>query len=133
MAAITDEKEIRRLVDTWLAATKAGDTETVLELMTDDVTFLVPGQKPFGKDEFRKASESHAASSLQFEGESDIVELKVLGDWAYMITKLSVTARQEGKPPVVRSGHTLTLLRKEGGKWLLARDANLLSSADGQA
>ena len=25
-------------------------------------------------------------------------------------------------------GHTLTILKKEHGKWLLARDANLLSS-----
>jgi hypothetical protein len=26
-----------------------------------------------------------------------------------------------------RSGYTLTILRKEQGKWLLARDANLLT------
>jgi hypothetical protein len=28
---------------------------------------------------------------------------------------------------MVRRGHTLTILRNENGKWLLARDANLLA------
>jgi uncharacterized protein (TIGR02246 family) len=34
-----DEQEIRKLVETWMSATKAGDVETVLGLMTDDVSF----------------------------------------------------------------------------------------------
>jgi ketosteroid isomerase-like protein len=28
---------------------------------------------------------------------------------------------------MVRAGHTLTILRKEAGKWKIARDANLLA------
>jgi uncharacterized protein (TIGR02246 family) len=39
-----DEQEIRQLVATWMAATKAGDIDTVLRLMADDVVFLVAGQ-----------------------------------------------------------------------------------------
>ena len=39
-----DEQEIRQLDSTWMAASKAGDVETVLSLMSDDVVFLVPGQ-----------------------------------------------------------------------------------------
>jgi uncharacterized protein (TIGR02246 family) len=35
----TDEHEIRQLVATWIAATKAGDIETVLSLMAEDVVF----------------------------------------------------------------------------------------------
>jgi uncharacterized protein (TIGR02246 family) len=42
----SDEQEIRQLVATWMAATKAGDTETVLSLMAEDVVFLMPGQSP---------------------------------------------------------------------------------------
>ncbi len=41
-----DEQEIRQLVVTWMAATKAGDIDTVLSLMAEDVVFLVPGQAP---------------------------------------------------------------------------------------
>jgi len=41
-----DEQAIRRLVATWLAASKAGDTATVAGLMAEDVVFLTPGQPP---------------------------------------------------------------------------------------
>ena len=51
----TDEQQIRELVATWMSATKAGDVETVLSLMTDDVKFLVAGRPPFGKQEFAAA------------------------------------------------------------------------------
>ena len=47
-----DERAIRALVSTWMAASRAGDTETVLSLMADDVVFMVPGAEPFGKEAF---------------------------------------------------------------------------------
>jgi hypothetical protein len=34
-----------------------------------------------------------------------------------------------GASPMTRAGHTLTILHKQDGKWLLARDANLLAPA----
>jgi ketosteroid isomerase-like protein len=33
----------------------------------------------------------------------------------------------DGAAPVERAGHTLTVLRREQGRWRLARDANLLA------
>lgn len=42
----SDEREIRQLIATWMAATKAGDIETVLSLMAEDVVFLSAGQPP---------------------------------------------------------------------------------------
>ena len=49
----SDEQEIRHLVTTWMTATKAGDIETVLSLMAEDVVFLLPGQPPMtGKSAF---------------------------------------------------------------------------------
>src|ERR1044071_10338892 len=51
-----DEQEIRNLVATWMAATKSGDVKAVLELMSDDVVFLVAGQPPMmGKSAFAAA------------------------------------------------------------------------------
>ena len=41
-----DEREIRDLVASWMAATKAGDIDSVLSLMADDVVFLVAGHPP---------------------------------------------------------------------------------------
>ena len=121
------ELDIRGLIDKWLAASKAGDTETLLGLLADDVLFLTPGRDPFGKEDFAKMSEGQAAASLEIDGRSEITELQILGDWAFIVNKLSVSVNKPGETPVVRSGHTLTLFKKVGGRWLLARDANLLA------
>jgi ketosteroid isomerase-like protein len=48
---MNDEDQIRALVQTWQSATKAGDIDTVLGLMTEDVVFLVPGRDPMRKAE----------------------------------------------------------------------------------
>jgi ketosteroid isomerase-like protein len=53
----------------------------------------------------------------------------VFGDWAFMRTHLTVTTTQGDEPTATRSGHTLSILVKRDGKWLLARDANLLAPA----
>ena len=121
-----DERAIRDLVATWMAASKAGDQDTVLGLMTDDVVFMVPGREPFGKEAFAAASQG--MQGMRIEGTSDIVELQVLGDWAYLRNRLNVTITPPGGAPTTRSGYTLTILRKEAdGNWRLARDANLLA------
>ena len=124
-----DEAAIRELVATWLSASKAGDVEAVLSLMTDDVVFLQPGQPAMRKAEFAEKSRAQSGQGApKFDATSDIQEIKVIGDWAFMWTKLTVVATPPGgAPPVTRSGHTLTVLRKQGGKWLLARDANMLA------
>jgi len=121
-----DEQAIRELVTTWLQASKEGDLETVLGLMVDDVVFLVPGREPFGKKAFAAASQG--MRDVRIDGTSEIVELEILGDWAWMRNRLRMTVTPPSGAPMVRSGYTLTILRKNReGKWLLARDANLLT------
>ena len=122
-----DEKAIRALVDAWMESSKAGDLPAVLDLMTDDAIFMTPGEKPFGKEAFAAASESMKNVSL--EGRSEIQELKVFGDWAYLRNYIEMTATPlNGGAPARRSGYTLTILRKEAdGRWRLARDANLMA------
>ena len=123
-----DEKEIRNLVETWMSATKAGDTETVLSLMTDDVIFLRSGHAPMDKSEFALALQVQGSESPQFDGESDIKEIKVLGEWAFMWANLEVKVTFPGKVESVNvSGHTLSILKKQNGKWAIARDANMLA------
>jgi uncharacterized protein (TIGR02246 family) len=123
-----DEAEIRHLVATWMAASKAGDVDTVLSLMADDVVFLVPGQTVMRKADFAAAARAQSApNGPKFDGTSEIQELEVIGDWAFMWSKLSVVATVPGKAPAKRAGHTLSIFRRQNGKWLLARDANLLA------
>jgi uncharacterized protein (TIGR02246 family) len=121
-----DERAIRELVETWMAASRAGDLATVLSLMSDDVIFMVPGRPPFGKEAFRAASES--MKRVQLEGEARVEELQVVGDWAYLRNYIEITVTAPGGAPNRRSGYTLTILRKEAdGRWRLARDANLVA------
>lgn len=124
----TDEQEIRQLVSTWMEATKAGDVEQVLSLLADDVVFLVPGQPVMHKADFAAAAQAQAGpNGPQIDGSSEIQEIKILGDWAFMWARLTVVVTPpEGAPPITRAGHTLTILNKQNGKWVLARDANLL-------
>ena len=121
-----DERAIRDLVATWISASRAGDVAAVIDLMTDDAVFMVPGREPFGKDAF--AAAAHGMRSVQMDGTSDIRELQVLGDWAYLRNYLTVTVTPPGGAPMRRAGWTLTILRKGAdGRWRLARDANLLT------
>lgn len=124
-----DEQAIRDVVARWFAASQAGDTKAVLGLMTDDVVFMVAGREPFGKEEFAKSSAE--MKDVKIDGNADIREIEVLGDWAFIRSHLEVTMTPPGAPPSKRSGYTLTLLRREpDGRWRLARDANLLTRED---
>ena len=125
----SDEEQLRTLVATWMAATKAGDVDTILSLMSEDVVFLVPGRPPMHKHEFAAAARAQAGHAApKFDGSSDIQEIKVVGDWAFMWARLTVIATPpDASPPVERAGHTLTVFNKQHGRWLLARDANLLA------
>ena len=121
-----DEQAILALIETWMQATRAGDTGTVLSLMTEDAVFTVAGREPFGREAFRAAS--NAMAGMRIEGTSEVVELQVLGDWAFSRNRIDMTVTPPGGEPVRRAGYTLTLYRKEAdGRWRLARDANLLT------
>ena len=125
----SDEQQIRDLVATWMRATKAGDVATVLDLMTDDVKFLVAGRPPFGKQEFAAALQPPVPGTPMptIDGHSEIQEVHVEGNLAYLVSHLYVDVTPPGGPTTRRTGNTLTVLRKQGGRGQLARHANLLT------
>jgi uncharacterized protein (TIGR02246 family) len=94
--------------------------------MADDVIFMVPGREPFGKEAFRASSE--AMKNVRLKGTSDIREIKVLGDWAYIRNYIEITITPPDGTATQRRGYTLSILRKQSnGKWVLWRDANLVA------
>ncbi len=120
-----DERQIYELVEAWMAASKAGDVSAVLALMTDDVVFMTPGRPPFGKKEF--AANSEHMRDVKLDGRSDIHEIEVLGNRAYIRNYIQITLTKEGEPQKRMSGYAMGILRKEAdGQWRLARDANLV-------
>jgi uncharacterized protein (TIGR02246 family) len=128
---MTNEEGIQNLIHTWQEATKAENLSEVLALMTDDVTFLTPGQVPMNKASFA-AGFKLMLEQATIDSSSDIQELVIAGDFAYCWSYLSVvvTPKKSGAT-IRRSGYTLTIFRKDRGQWQLARDANMLTLEKG--
>src|ERR1041385_4642134 len=88
-ASQNEERAIRELVKTWLAASEKGDLTTMLNLLADDVIFMVPGKEPFGRETF--AQNFKQLKDTKIKTSSNIQEIKILGDWAWMRNFLRVT------------------------------------------
>ena len=120
-----DVRAIRNLIERWMKASKAGDTATVLNMMTDDVIFMTCGRDPFGKEEF--ASTASSMKDMRIDGSADVKEISVTGDWAWARTHLTVVVTAPDGKETRRSGYALSILTRDmDGRWLIARDANLL-------
>lgn len=120
-----DEQAIRKLIDDWMQASARGDLAKVLSLMSDDVVFMTARGEPFGKKEF--AAQSEGLKDVTIDGVAKPVEIKVLGDWAYLRNHLTIMMTPKGGQPVKHAGYTLTILnRQPDGRWVITRDANLL-------
>jgi uncharacterized protein (TIGR02246 family) len=127
----TDEQAIRDVVATWHRATAAGEVETVLKLMAEDVVFLVAGHPPMrGRSAFERGLGS-LLTQHRIESTGDVQEIEISGDLAYCWTVLTVRVTpMAGGNPTVRTGNALSILRKQSnGSWVVVRDANMLSVA----
>ena len=127
---MSDEQEIRDLIRTWLRLSAEGDINQILPLMAEDVVFLIAGQPPMRGREAFAASFAGWQGKFSLETDCEIQEIQVSGNLAYSWTRLSVTMTPvDGGPANRRSGHTLTVLRKNAeGAWQIFRDANLLAT-----
>ena len=127
-----DEQAIRNLIAEWHRATAAGDVDTILGLMSEDVVFLVSGKPPMkGRDAFEKGLRE-LLESHRIESNGEVQECEVSGDLAYCWTMLTVRIIPlSGGDSSERSGSALSIFRKQtNGSWRLVRDANLLPTAN---
>jgi len=126
-----DQQAIREVLALWHRATAAGDVNTVLNLMAEDVVFLVPGHPPMrGRGAFEQGLRALLAQH-QIESTGEIQEVEVSGDLAYAWSMLTVRiVPLAGGNATIRTRNALSILRKQGdGSWVVVRDANLLSAA----
>lgn len=126
--AISDEELIRAVINEWLNASRAGDLIALLNLMTEDVVFLTPGNKPMRRADFSNAFKT-MSGSIKIDGHPEVQEITVTGDvaicWNFLDIKITPTA---GGDPMHRAGHILTVFRRgEDRQWRIWRDANMLS------
>jgi uncharacterized protein (TIGR02246 family) len=128
--AVTDEEEIRHVIEQWHEATAKGKLDEILSLMADDVVFLTPGNPPMrGKEAFAAGFRS-VIEKGRIESRGEPEEISVAGDLAYSWTQLSVRMISDSGE-LLRTGPTLTIFRKDpDGRWVVYRDANMLTTAD---
>ena len=128
-----DENEIRGLVAKWHRATAAGDLETILGPMAAGVGLHHPGQTPQPGNAAFAVGTPAPHAKLRIESSGDVQEVRTSGDLAYCWTELRVSmVPRDGGPGSRRAGPALTLLRKaRDGKWVVSRDANMLSAEEG--
>ena len=116
---MNNEQQIRSVIERWRDASAASDLATVMTLMADDAVFLRPGHAPMTKDAFAK---NFGGLPGKIESKHEIKEIYVSGDLAYCWSHIALQINKEH-----RSGNILTVFRKQAGKWLLSRDANMLA------
>lgn len=76
-----DEQAIRELFATWQRAAAASDLPKLLNLMAENVIFLVPGQPPMrGRDTFAVGFQT-VLQSHRIESGYEIEEIQIAGDW----------------------------------------------------
>lgn len=122
-----DEQAIRTVIDQWLRASASGDVSIMLTLLADDMVFIVPGQPPFGKQEF-KAAWDGPMKGAKIAADAEVEELLISGDFGHTRTRLKVSITTPDGNTSSAKGYTMTLFRKQtDGRWVFARDANLLT------
>lgn len=125
-----DERAIRTLVTTWMEATRADDLDRILELIDEDVVFIGAGRPPMrGKAPFAELSRARHGKA-RVDGTVDIQEVRVFGEWAYVWNQLAVTVTPEGGggEPMHMAGPSISILRKKpDGRWVVVRDANMVT------
>jgi len=124
-----DEQAIRTLVATWMEATRTEDLDRILELIDDDVVFIGAGRPVMrGKAPFVELSRARQGKA-RVDGTVETQEVRVFGDWAYVWNQLSVTVTPEGGgEPMRMAGPAMSILRKKpDGRWVVFRDANMVT------
>ena len=125
-----DEQKIRDVIKTWGVASEAGDLDTLLTLMADDVIFLTAGNRSMSRVDFASGF-SNMNKSFRITVRSDVQEISVEGNLAVCWNRLSIEMLPLGQgKPAAYSGSVLTVLRRgDDGSWRIWRDANLLIAA----
>jgi len=125
-SAEDDERQIRKLIESWIAASNARNLPALMDMMTEDVVFMTPGRAPFGKAEF--AADSQRMKGVAIDARAEVQEIEVFGPRAYIRNHIQVELTSSGQAPRRMSGYAMSVLRKDAnGRWRIARDANLVA------
>ena len=127
-----DRQAILDFFTDWLEASKQNNVSTLREMLAEDVVFLRPNRPPMiGIDAFAAEFTSMQGGAFDLKVQDRRVEeIQIEGNMAYAWTymALAITPLAEGGTPKQVAGPILSVFRKkENGRWVLARDANMLT------
>ena len=97
-----DARQIRQLVDSWIAASKAHDLPALMGMMTDDVVFMTPSRATFGKTEF--AADVERTKGVAIDARAEVQEIEVFGPRAYVRNHVRVELTSPGPSTEARVG-----------------------------
>ena len=81
------------------------------------------------KESFAAAATA-ADPNTDFQLDSSIEEIRVLGEHAWVLTKLSLVMTDKRSHKHTRmTGHALSVLQRQGDGWVVVRDANTMVEA----
>jgi uncharacterized protein (TIGR02246 family) len=122
-----EEQKIRDFIADWARASEAGDLDTLLGMMAEDVVFLTAGNPPMSRADFASGF-SNIVKNFRFTANPDIQQITVEGDLAVSWNRLAVEITPlAGGTAVARNGDVLTVFRRgTDGTWRIWRDANLM-------
>ncbi|HAZ30596.1 TPA: DUF4440 domain-containing protein [Candidatus Acetothermia bacterium] len=121
-----DEQAIRQWFERWMKATTEGDLPLAKSLIADDAVFLVPGGDRMDKESFAAAATA-TDPNTDFQLDCSIQEIVILGDHAWLWTKLALTMTDKrSKSRSLMAGHSLSVLKRQGDGWVVIRDANTM-------
>ena len=83
---MSDEQQIEALMQTWLEATKAGDSARVLELIAEDAVFLQAGQPVMIGREAFAAAQAVNLEQIGIEAQQVVSDISVRGAVAHCWT-----------------------------------------------
>ena len=115
-----DRTSIAELLRKHDATLESGDTQGLFALMTDDYVEMGAGAPPLeGKDVARKSLDDFFANNRMTTFKTDIRDIKVSGDWAYVRAdnEQRITQKSDGTAREIHGKQMLLLHREKDGNW----------------
>jgi uncharacterized protein (TIGR02246 family) len=121
---LDDRQAIQRLNEEWISAVGKKDIPSLINRITEDVVFLLPGLPPIcGKRAVQAMYADFFPQFSKVEQTSTLEEVEVAGDWAFAWgTERLVLMPKSGGAPIRVQGKGMSIFRRQpDGSWKFAR------------
>lgn len=118
-----DITSIREFMNHAGEAVNSGDVEAEVQRFTEDGIYMWPGVPAIEGHDSLRAWFERRFSNVEVNLESESLELKVCGDWAFERGRSVAKIRRKGSDEVqtVRGKYLNILQRQSNGSWRIAR------------